>query len=161
MYQKSPQPWAASDTEDHDHNQDTTSVVDHIGMECIPCISPSSSHHIYANQVDMYYPFVGMRLYTTTTHKIAAVDDILVAQYGNPALDVLQSYIDALVKLGHMDDAWLGRNFFTEYKANIIANSNTNYSNKSNSNQPKETTATTTTTNTLYEDNTPIIVNKK
>ena len=37
-------------------------------------------------------------------------------EHGNPALDCLQSYIDALVELGRMDDGRLGLHFFEEWR---------------------------------------------
>jgi hypothetical protein len=42
-----------------------------------------------------------------------------VMQYGSPALDCLQSYIDALVESGRMNDSRLGLHFFQEWKANV------------------------------------------
>jgi hypothetical protein len=44
-------------------------------------------------------------------------------EYGNVALDCLQSYIDSLVELGRMDDTRLGVHFFDEWKANVILGS--------------------------------------
>jgi hypothetical protein len=82
-------------------------------MTRIPCIGQVRREN--ANQVDLHHPFVGARL----------ENGQLVAQYGNPALDVLQSYLDALVEMGRMDDRRLGKRFFEEYKANIrIAETN-------------------------------------
>lgn len=75
-------------------------------MTRIPCIGLVRREN--ANQVDLHHPFVGAR-----------TREGLVAQHGNPALDVLQSYIDALVEMGRMDDRRLGKRFFEEYKANI------------------------------------------
>lgn len=43
--------------------------------------------------------------------------------YNNSALDCLQSYLDALVELGRMDDTRLGVNFFREWKHNVLVNS--------------------------------------
>lgn len=76
-------------------------------MTRIPCIGLVRREN--ANQVDLHHPFVGAR----------TSEGILVAQHGNPALDVLQSYIDALVEMGRMDDRRMGKRFFEEYKANI------------------------------------------
>jgi hypothetical protein len=57
---------------------------------------------------------------TTTTTKIDTTDTTtLVLDYGNPALDCLQSIIDALVELGRMDDTRLGKHFFTEWVTNV------------------------------------------
>ncbi|VEU41941.1 unnamed protein product [Pseudo-nitzschia multistriata] len=46
-------------------------------------------------------------------------DRTLVIENGCCALDLLQSYADALVELGRMDDSRLGLRFFAEFKTNI------------------------------------------
>jgi solute carrier family 6 GABA transporter-like protein 1 len=68
-----------------------------------------------ANEVDMNHPFMGCREPTDDPSNIQFQP--LIMQYGNPALDCLQSYI--LVDLGRMDDKRLGLNFFLEWKANV------------------------------------------
>ena len=55
----------------------------------------------------------------TTTIPTNPQAQILVAELGCTALDVLQSYIDALVEMGRMSDDRLGVCFFREIKANI------------------------------------------
>ena len=44
---------------------------------------------------------------------------VIVAEYGSCAIDLLQSYVDSLVELGRMDDNRLGLFFFKELKVNI------------------------------------------
>lgn len=79
-----------------------------------PCAGPGAVRRANANDVDLNHPFCACR---------QGEDDTLVMMYGNPALDCLQSYLDALVELGRMDDIRLGVNFFREWKHNVLVNS--------------------------------------
>ena len=81
------------------------------------CIGVGSSRRMNANEVDINHPFIGCRAPTDEPNNIRFQP--LIMQYGNPALDCLQSYIDTLVDLGRMDDGRLGLNFFLEWKANV------------------------------------------
>lgn len=101
----------------------------------MPCIGLVRREN--ANQVDLHHPFTAAR------H-----NQQLIAQYGNPALDVLQSYIDALVELGRMDDGRLGIHFFQEYKANITTSSSTHQNQESSS--PKRAKHTPLASLSLY-----------
>lgn len=97
-----------------------------------PCIGPGSSRRDNAHDVDLMHPFIADR-------KGEEDDDVydpelilqqpLLMQYGNPSLDSLQAYIDALVELGRMDDSRLGVNFFTEWKTNVVLQSSRTSSN--------------------------------
>lgn len=82
-----------------------------------PCIGPGSSRRINANEVDINHPFIGCR---ETIPNGNAPSRAFFIQYGNPALDYLQSYIDTLVDLGRMDDRRLGIHFFQEWKTNVV-----------------------------------------
>lgn len=70
-----------------------------------------------ANEVDMHHPLIGCRKATSDPALVRF--QTIIMQFGNPALDYLQSYIDTLVDLGRMDDRRLGVNFFREWKANV------------------------------------------
>lgn len=89
-------------------------AIDCIPMIRTPCIGTGSPRRLNSNQVDLVHPFAGVLLEQSSR---------FIALYGNPALDVLQSYIDALVELGRMDDTRLGRYFFEEYKTNVLLGS--------------------------------------
>jgi len=76
----------------------------------IPCMGPGSSRRLQSgHQVDLHHPLGAYRTESTA----------LVLREGNPALDVLQAYVDSLVDLGRMDDGRLGKNFFAEFKENV------------------------------------------
>jgi hypothetical protein len=68
------------------------------------------------NECDLHHPVAACRL----------PNGQYVMEYGSPALDCLQSYIDALVDLGRMDDTRLGRHFFEEYRVHILMAANRN-----------------------------------
>ena len=71
-----------------------------------PCFGGSASNRrADANEIDINHPFIATRA--------------TFSQYGNPALDCLQSYIDSLVELGRLDDSRLGLNFWNEWKRNV------------------------------------------
>jgi hypothetical protein len=87
--------------------------MNEIPVKRTPCIGPGSFRRVNANDVDLHHPIVGCRDLSTR----------LILQFGNPALDCLQSYVDSLVETGRMDDTRLGRHFFDEWKANVILGS--------------------------------------
>jgi hypothetical protein len=102
-----------------------------------PCIGPGSSRRINANEVDMNHPFIGCR---ETSSPSNVPSKVLLIQYGNPALDYLQSYIDTLVDLGRMDDRRLGIHFFQEWKTNVLLANRTSSSSLTTSSFSKATT---------------------
>lgn len=86
------------------------------------CIGPGSSRRVNANDVDLNHPIIAYRQALTEEELSdgkTILDQPLLMQHGNPALDFLQSYIDTLVELGRMDDSRLGIHFFREWKANL------------------------------------------
>ena len=71
-------------------------TLDNIPRE--PCFGGSASNRrADANEIDINHPFIATRA--------------TFSEFGNPALDCLQSYIDSLVELGRLDDSRLGLNF--------------------------------------------------
>jgi hypothetical protein len=103
-------------------NDESTGSSGHASIHSVPmptrpCIGPGSSRRINANEVDMNHPFIGCREATSDPNNSRF--NVLLMQFGNPALDYLQSYIDTLVDLGRMDDRRLGVNFFREWKMNV------------------------------------------
>jgi hypothetical protein len=102
-----------------------------------PCIGPGSSRRINANEVDMNHPFIGCR---ETSSASNVPSRVLLIQFGNPALDYLQSYIDTLVDLGRMDDRRLGIHFFREWKTNVLLANRTASSSLTVSSASKATT---------------------
>ena len=114
--------------------------IERIPLRRAPAAGKGSSRRLHANDVDLHHPFVAIRpgsrhrrrssLATTSTPTVAAAatttttTSTFILRHGNPALDALQCYIDALVEMGRMDDTRLGRHFFEEYKANIILGHN-------------------------------------
>ena len=86
-----------------------------------PCIGPGSARRAQANEVDLHHPFAGCK--AGSSHhppQPTTTNTAFWMQYGNPAMDCLQCYIDALVELGRMDDSRLGRHFFEEWRANVL-----------------------------------------
>lgn len=65
----------------------------------------STNKRSNANEVDLVHPFCAERN-----------NGKLVLKNGNVALDVLQSYLDAMVELGRLDDTRLGLAFWKEWK---------------------------------------------
>jgi hypothetical protein len=106
-----------------------------------PCIGPGSARRLNANEVDLNHPIIGCRMPTTDPDASIRFQP-LIMQYGNPALDVLQSYIDTLVDLGRMDDTRLGIHFFNEWKTNVVLAASFNATTAS---APQPTKAVTTT----------------
>jgi hypothetical protein len=120
---------ATSGNPSDSNSADDDNVVDDAAASSIrsipvprrPCIGPGSSRRVNANEVDLNHPVVGCR---KKPLRKAAEDPLadntrfrpLVMQYGNPAIDTLQVYIDALVEMGRMDDTRLGLQFFEEWK---------------------------------------------
>lgn len=71
-----------------------------------PCFGGSASNRrADANEIDINHPFIATR--------------DTFSEFGNTALDCLQSYVDSLVELGRLDDSRLGLNFWTEWKRNV------------------------------------------
>ena len=100
-----------------ENTADNLRTIQNIPIPARPCIGPGSSRRMNANEVDMNHPFIGCREPRDDPNNIRFQP--LIMQYGNAALDCLQSYIDTLVDLGRMDDGRLGLNFFQEWKANV------------------------------------------
>jgi hypothetical protein len=68
-------------------------TLDNIPRE--PCFGGSASNRrADTNEIDINHPFIATRA--------------TFSEFGNPALDCLQSYIDSLVELGRLDDSRLG-----------------------------------------------------
>ena len=102
--------------QEQEQQQHQLSLQD-VPLERIPCIGPIRRFN--TNTVDLHHPFTGERITNKDNNNSKTTTSILVSQYNNPALDVLQAYIDSLVELGRMDDTRLGRHFFKEFLANI------------------------------------------
>ena len=94
---------ADRDNEDGDTNKSRPFPV---SVSRSPCIGKDTLRRSNANEVDLNHPFI-------------ASED-MVPEYGNPALDCLQSYIDALVELSRFDDTRLSVHFWNEWKVNVI-----------------------------------------
>lgn len=71
------------------------------------CVGKDSLRRANANEVDLNHPFI-------------ALSDMF-PEFGNPALDCLQSFIDSLVESGRFDDKRLGLNFWNEWSRNVTA----------------------------------------
>ena len=97
-------------------------------MRRTPCIGQGSARRTQANEVDLHHPFAGCKVQPD-----AGTNLVLVMEYGNPAMDCLQCYIDALVELGRMDDTRLGRHFFEEWRANVLISATGECSNTASS----------------------------
>jgi hypothetical protein len=115
---------------------DSSLAVSRIPLQRTPAIGSGSGRRKQANDIDLNHPWIAVyhpvasgeehveeEEASPTTGLPAVPTDpesqILVAQYGSPALDLLQSYIDSLVEMGRMDDGRLRLHFFQEVKANI------------------------------------------
>ena len=86
-------------------------------LDRTPCIGHGSARRYQTNEVDLHHPIVAGREDSSSSSR-------LIMLHGNPALDVLQAFIDSLVELGRMDDGRLGVHFFEEYRANILLGGN-------------------------------------
>jgi len=82
-------------------------------LDRTPCIGNGSARRYQTNEVDLHHPIVAGREDSSSSAR-------LIMLHGNPALDVLQAFVDSLVELGRMDDGRLGVHFFEEYRANIL-----------------------------------------
>ena len=89
--------------------------IERIPLARNPCIGTGSSRRVNANEVDLNHPIVGC-LYRPDDN---TGDATLITEYGSPALDVLQAYIDSLVELGRMNDNRIGVHFLEEWKFNV------------------------------------------
>ena len=102
-------------TSEGDNKEDgNLSGLHQIPLKRTPCIGKGSARRNQANEVDLNHPIIACS--TTPTD----LGGDLIMEFGNPAVDCLQSYIDSLVELGRMDDSRLGQHFFTEWKANVM-----------------------------------------
>ena len=110
--------------------EDDTNVptLERIPMKRTPAIGGKSGRRKQANDVDLNHPWIATYLHEETEEDSSNDNDnipanpleqTLVAESGSCALDLLQSYVDALVEMGRMDDSRLGLQFFAEFKANI------------------------------------------
>jgi hypothetical protein len=102
---------AASDTDNNTSEHDAPAIHS-IPMKRVPCIGPGGTRRVQANDVDLNMPLVACRADETSR--------ALVMEYGNPALDCLQSITDSLVELGRMDDSRLKKHYFSEWRANVL-----------------------------------------
>eukprot|EP00536_Pseudo-nitzschia_multiseries_P011141 jgi/Psemu1/289519/fgenesh1_pg.364_\ len=109
--------------------------IERIPMKRTPAIGAGSGRRKQANDIDLNHPWIATYQISNdsadpnpeTTDGGQDEDPIptnpqeqtLVAANGSCALDLLQSYVDALVELGRMDDNRLGLRFFAEFKTNI------------------------------------------
>jgi hypothetical protein len=93
--------------------------LDCIPLRRIPTIGPYSARRAHANDVDLHHPVIATR-FTENDELSVTRHAPLVQAHACPALDVLQSIINALTELGRMSDARLGRNFFTEYREQLL-----------------------------------------
>jgi hypothetical protein len=94
-------------------------TIEDIPICRIPCVGNGSSRRAQANDVDLNHPIIAHRFQSNKDANTTSTDT-LVMEFGNPALDCLQAYIDSLVELGRMDDNRLGVHFFEEWKANVL-----------------------------------------
>jgi hypothetical protein len=101
----------ASDTDNANSENDAPAILS-IPMKRVPCIGPGAARRVQANDVDLNMPLVACRADESSR--------ALVMEYGNPALDCLQSITDSLVELGRMDDSRLKQHYFSEWKANVL-----------------------------------------
>lgn len=124
-------------TEDNNNSSSdiTVPTLERIPMKRTPAIGAGSGRRKQANDVDLNHPWVASYLPPGEEHEDESTfhdpsedndniptnpkEQTLVAESGSCALDLLQSYVDALVEMGRMDDNRLGLHFFAEYKANI------------------------------------------
>mmetsp|Transcript_14938 Transcript_14938/g.41579 ORF Transcript_14938/g.41579 Transcript_14938/m.41579 type:complete len:680 (-) Transcript_14938:540-2579(-) len=111
--------------------------IEQIPMKRTPAIGAGSGRRKQANDIDLNHPWIAAYQSVIASspedssdpNSQAQQDDdpiptnpqeqTLVAANGSCALDLLQSYVDALVELGRMDDNRLGLRFFAEFKTNI------------------------------------------
>lgn len=105
-----------------DSPDDTFNTFSRIPLARKPCIGHGSARRVNSNDVDLNHPMIACRM--SIQDGSGRQKYQLVMQYGSPALDCLQSYIDSLVELGRMDDTRLGIHFFEEWKANVLLQSN-------------------------------------
>ena len=126
-------------------HSDQEESIHSIPISRTPAIGEGSARRKQANDVDLNHPWVAV-IDNTSSNGNDDDDEVLVAEYNTPALDVLQCYIDSLVELSRMDDSRLGLHFFQEWKACVQAkleynqnghvqnqeNNNNNSNNKSN-----------------------------
>eukprot|EP00531_Pseudo-nitzschia_arenysensis_P012208 CAMPEP_0116123602 /NCGR_PEP_ID=MMETSP0329-20121206/4834_1 /TAXON_ID=697910 /ORGANISM="Pseudo-nitzschia arenysensis, Strain B593" /LENGTH=686 /DNA_ID=CAMNT_0003617525 /DNA_START=133 /DNA_END=2193 /DNA_ORIENTATION=- len=122
---------AVKDIEEDDDIKVPT--LERIPMKRTPAIGGGSGRRKQANDVDLNHPWIATYLpqreeteeenesSNSNDDNVPAnpLEQTLVASSGSCALDLLQSYADALVEMGRMDDNRLGLKFFAEYKANI------------------------------------------
>ena len=86
-----------------------------------PCIGEGSGRRMQANEVDLHHPFAAAKWTPPADpNSSSAALPSFYMQHGNPALDCLQSFVDALVELGRFDDSRLGVHFFEEWRANVL-----------------------------------------
>ena len=125
----------AIDDIDSSDSSITVPTLERIPMKRMPSIGPGSGRRKQANDVDLNHPWIATYLPQHAEESNAEMESgsndsdgdvpanpleqTLVAESGSSALDLLQSYIDALVEMGRMDDNRLGLQFFAEYRANI------------------------------------------
>lgn len=117
FHQRSSSAWNKKPNNTDDETAKDISAIERIPILPRPCIGPGSSRRVNANEVDLNHPIIACRKPTSDPNKERSQP--LIMQFGNPALDCLQSYIDTLVDLGRMDDTRLGVHFFQEWKANV------------------------------------------
>jgi hypothetical protein len=103
---------AAASHTDNTTSENDAPAIHSIPMKRVPCIGPGGTRRVQANDVDLNMPLVACRADETSR--------ALVMEYGNPALDCLQSITDSLVELGRMDDSRLKKHYFSEWKANVL-----------------------------------------
>lgn len=112
----------------NDDNNNSANDVDAIPIDRMPIFSARRRN---ANDIDLNHPWIAVYPASEAEevgkhggHGLPPVPahfntEALVAEYSSPALDVLQSYVDALVEMGRMDDGRLGLHFFQEFKTGI------------------------------------------
>jgi len=118
------------DTQDADNNNHKKNrTIHHIPLPRTLCVGQAASRRAQANEVDLAHPLLAHRYQPNSTMLEVSdgsggsgedIQAALVMEHGNPSLDCLQSYIDALVELGRMDDGRLGLDFFEEWRANVL-----------------------------------------
>jgi len=116
-------------------NKDKAATIHDIPITRSVVVGKGATRRANVNDVDLNHPLIAAAYQESSNNRSNSNSsrgggggggggggDVppLVMEYGNPALDFLQSYVDSLCELSRMDDGRLGIHFFEEYRANIF-----------------------------------------